>query len=167
MTPKQIAQKHNVTLEFINAQLSIGERVEKEHYSDLPHRRKIALDHLEEIPDYYTRLNKMEEKAKYNPADEQEAELEAPKKPVLPKKKPQPLNDDQRSDAAFEMLKGKPESPAEASSEGEPFQPEVSLQVGSDHSYVVGQSVDLKGSVSAISELPDGQHQVTIKLMDA
>lgn len=167
MNEKELAEKHGVTIESIRAQLKLGLDVEKEHYSDMPHRRKIALDHLEEIPDYYTRLKQMEDKAKYDPAAEQEELNEDPKKPALPKKKPQPLNEDERSDAAFEMLKGKADSPEEASSEGEPFQPEVSMEVESTHAYKVGQSVDLNGIVSGISELPNGKHQVTFKLMDA
>jgi energy-coupling factor transporter ATP-binding protein EcfA2 len=46
------------------AQLAIGERVELEHTKDPAVARRIAEDHLREIPDYYTRLVKMESKAK-------------------------------------------------------------------------------------------------------
>jgi len=38
--------------------------VEKEHTSDTGSAKKIAMDHLDEIPDYYTRLKTMEDKAK-------------------------------------------------------------------------------------------------------
>jgi hypothetical protein len=42
------------------AQLARGLRVEQEHTSNPAIAREIALDHLAEIPDYYTRLAKME-----------------------------------------------------------------------------------------------------------
>lgn len=46
------------------AELEKGVRVESEHTSDPVKAMQIALDHLAEIPDYYTRLKKMEEGAK-------------------------------------------------------------------------------------------------------
>jgi hypothetical protein len=45
-------------------QLAIGTEVELEHTRSRAVARKIALDHLHELPDYYTRLIKMEERAK-------------------------------------------------------------------------------------------------------
>ena len=44
-------------------QLEMGIKVEMEHTTDPLISRKIALDHLKEIPDYYTRLDKMEKEA--------------------------------------------------------------------------------------------------------
>lgn len=45
-------------------QLKMGIEVEKEHMTScLKVVTKIALDHLAEIPDYYTRLDKMESEA--------------------------------------------------------------------------------------------------------
>jgi len=44
-------------------QLKIGIKVEYEHTSKKCISRKIALDHLAEIPDYYDRLEKMEKEA--------------------------------------------------------------------------------------------------------
>lgn len=44
-------------------QMNIGKKIEKEHTSDDSITRQIALDHLIEIPDYYTRLVKMEKEA--------------------------------------------------------------------------------------------------------
>ena len=44
-------------------QLEMGIKVEMEHTSNPVISRKIALDHLAEIPDYYTRLDKMEKEA--------------------------------------------------------------------------------------------------------
>jgi len=44
-------------------ELDMGIKVEMEHTTDPLISRKIALDHLKEIPDYYTRLAKMEKEA--------------------------------------------------------------------------------------------------------
>ena len=44
-------------------QLKMGIDVEMEHTTNPVISRKIALDHLKEIPDYYTRLDKMEKAA--------------------------------------------------------------------------------------------------------
>jgi hypothetical protein len=49
---------------FDSQQLAMGIEVEKEH-TDHPHiAKEIAKDHLAEIPDYYTRLKKMEDEGK-------------------------------------------------------------------------------------------------------
>jgi len=45
-------------------QLRMGVKVEKEHTPDPKKAKEISKDHLEEFPDYYTRLDKMEEEAK-------------------------------------------------------------------------------------------------------
>jgi hypothetical protein len=55
-------------MEINSKQLKMGIAVEKEHLKTITgdkkeKTRKIALDHLKEIPDYYTRLKKMEKKA--------------------------------------------------------------------------------------------------------
>lgn len=63
-SPKEIAAKHNKSIQFINQQLKMGMKVETEHVKDKATAREIALDHLSEIPDYYTRLKKMEQEAK-------------------------------------------------------------------------------------------------------
>jgi hypothetical protein len=44
-------------------ELKIGIEVEKEHTDDLEIAKSIALDHLAEIDDYYSRLIKMEQEA--------------------------------------------------------------------------------------------------------
>jgi len=44
-------------------QLAMGIRVESEHTDDPEIAKKIAKDHLDEIPDYYDRLEKMEDEA--------------------------------------------------------------------------------------------------------
>ena len=45
-------------------QLKMGIEVEKEHTQDEALATKIAVDHLLEIPDYYTRLKDMEKNAR-------------------------------------------------------------------------------------------------------
>lgn len=57
---KEIASLHNVFVDQIESELSMGIDVEKEHTSDESVAKEIALDHLKELPDYYTRLKKME-----------------------------------------------------------------------------------------------------------
>jgi hypothetical protein len=44
-------------------ELAMGIDVEKEHTDNPELAKRIALDHLAEIPDYYTRLDKMEKEA--------------------------------------------------------------------------------------------------------
>jgi polyhydroxyalkanoate synthesis regulator phasin len=45
-------------------QLDMGQKVEMEHTTNKGFSRRIAKDHVTEFPDYYTRLDKMEEEAK-------------------------------------------------------------------------------------------------------
>ena len=61
-TAAQIALKHKVPLEQIKDQLSRGIGVEREHTNKNSVARKIALAHLDEFPDYYDRLEKVEKK---------------------------------------------------------------------------------------------------------
>ena len=63
-TVEQIAKKHRMDVSFIQKQLDIGEPIEHEHTKDHKLAMDIALQHLDEIPDYYTRLKKMEADAK-------------------------------------------------------------------------------------------------------
>lgn len=58
-----IADKHGVAEEQIKEQLDIGRAIELEHTESAVVAEIIALDHLAEIPDYYTRLEEMEEEA--------------------------------------------------------------------------------------------------------
>ena len=60
LSPDAIAKKHGVSVDKINSQLKMGIAVEKEHTSDPKVAREIALDHLMERPDYYTKLKKVE-----------------------------------------------------------------------------------------------------------
>jgi len=63
-TVEQIAKKHRLDVSFIQKQLDMGEPIEHEHTKDHTLAMDIALQHLDEIPDYYTRLKKMEADAK-------------------------------------------------------------------------------------------------------
>ena len=63
-TVEQIAKKHRLEVSFIQKQLDMGEPIEHEHTKDHELAKDIALQHLDEIPDYYTRLKKMEADAK-------------------------------------------------------------------------------------------------------
>lgn len=56
MTLEDIAQKHKVDPLLIQKELIKGIEVEKEHTSSEEEARKIAMDHLAETPDYYSRL---------------------------------------------------------------------------------------------------------------
>lgn len=49
--------------EYNKKELEMGIDVEKEHTNDPRMAERIAKDHLAEIPDYYTRLKKMEDEA--------------------------------------------------------------------------------------------------------
>jgi hypothetical protein len=63
-TVEEIAKKHRLEVSFIQKQLDMGEPIEHEHTKDHELAKDIALQHLDEIPDYYTRLKKMEASAK-------------------------------------------------------------------------------------------------------
>ena len=52
--------KHIDVKTFPKKQILMGKEVEKEHSDNPKQAIEIAKDHLAELPDYYTRLNKME-----------------------------------------------------------------------------------------------------------
>jgi hypothetical protein len=54
------AKKHNVDIEALKKQLEKGIKSESEHTDDPKVAEKIALAHLDERPDYYDQLDKME-----------------------------------------------------------------------------------------------------------
>jgi hypothetical protein len=58
---EDIAKKHNTSTERVEKQLKRGIKVEMEHTTDKNEAEHIALQHLAERPDYYTRLKKVEE----------------------------------------------------------------------------------------------------------
>jgi hypothetical protein len=57
---EDIAKKHKVPLDTLKKQLKKGIKIEIEHTTDKGEAEIIALHHLDEIPDYYDRLIKME-----------------------------------------------------------------------------------------------------------
>ena len=62
-----LSYKNNFTEDDADPEeLKMGLSVEMEHTNNKAISKKIALDHLSEIPDYYTRLRKMEEEAGRN-----------------------------------------------------------------------------------------------------
>ena len=61
---EQIAKKHRMDVSDIQKQLDMGAPIEHEHTNNKKLAVEIALQHLYEIPDYYTRLKKMEASAK-------------------------------------------------------------------------------------------------------
>lgn len=61
---EEIAKKHNVDVSLIQRQLKMGEKVEREHTQNLKLARNIALQHLDEIPNYYSKLKKIESSKK-------------------------------------------------------------------------------------------------------
>jgi hypothetical protein len=56
------AKKHNVDIEILKKQLEKGIQVEKEHTKDEKTAEKIALAHIDERPDYYVQIDKLEKK---------------------------------------------------------------------------------------------------------
>lgn len=59
-TAEDIAAKHGVTVDEINAQLEKGTKVEMEHTDNADTAREIAMDHLMEDPAYYDKLAAIE-----------------------------------------------------------------------------------------------------------
>lgn len=55
-----IAVKHKVGVEELTKQFLIGFKKEKEHTKDEKEASEIAMDHLSEDPEYYTKLKKVE-----------------------------------------------------------------------------------------------------------
>ena len=63
LSVKDIADKFGVSVSEIEKQLRMGIKVESEHTNSQTTAKEIAMDHLSEMPDYYTRLDKMEKEA--------------------------------------------------------------------------------------------------------
>jgi hypothetical protein len=80
------AKKHNVDIEVLKKQLEKGIQVEKEHTKDEKTAEKIALAHIDERPDYYDQLAKVEKQ----PVAESHFEIgqhviyHGPKNPITP-----------------------------------------------------------------------------------
>jgi hypothetical protein len=61
LTPEVIADKHEVNLSMIENELKKGVKAEMEHTSDKATAMEIALDHLAEMPNYYSKVPRMNE----------------------------------------------------------------------------------------------------------
>jgi len=105
------AAKKGLTPDEVNPeQLEEGEDVEMEHTDDPDVAQRIALDHLTELPDYYTRLAEMEEEGKKElglPEEEDEEEEEPETEDVAEflRENPSPSDDefhDWAEDEGFE-----------------------------------------------------------------
>jgi len=59
-SPEEVAKKHKVSLDKIMQQVKMGTKVEGEHTTSKSGARITALQHVDEFPDYYTRLKKVE-----------------------------------------------------------------------------------------------------------
>jgi hypothetical protein len=64
MSPKDIADKFDVTTKMVKNQINKGKKIESEHTDDEEKQTEIAEDHVSEFPDYYDRIEKMEKEAK-------------------------------------------------------------------------------------------------------
>jgi len=63
-TEREIARKHGVSVKYVIRQAEIGSTVEREHVTSHDEAYGIALQHLDEFPDYYKHLLAMEKKLK-------------------------------------------------------------------------------------------------------
>jgi hypothetical protein len=61
---EDISKKFDFDIDKLKKELESGTKVEMEHTDDKSKAKEIAMDHLAEMPDYYTRLEKMEKDAK-------------------------------------------------------------------------------------------------------
>ena len=61
-SPEELAKKHKVSLNKIMQQVKVGTKVEGEHTTSKSGAKITALQHVDERPDYYTQLKKVEKK---------------------------------------------------------------------------------------------------------
>ena len=80
------AKKHKVDIEVLKKQLEKGIKVEKEHTKDEKTAEKIALAHIDERPDYYDQLAKVEKQPvkESHFAIGQHVIYHGPKNPITP-----------------------------------------------------------------------------------
>jgi hypothetical protein len=74
-SPKELAIKHEVPISQIKKQIKKGIEIEKEHTKDEKLATKIASQHIDELPDYYDRLSKVEKNNSKDPVSLLEKEL--------------------------------------------------------------------------------------------
>jgi len=60
LTAKEIADEHDLPVSKIKKQLKKGQKVEKEHTKSKETAKKIAKDHVFEVPNYYDKLKAVE-----------------------------------------------------------------------------------------------------------
>jgi hypothetical protein len=129
-----MAEQKGVTEKDVDAvQLAMGVKVEAEHTDDPAKANQIALDHLSEIPDYYTRLKKMEDGAK----------ADKPKEDAMQTKSATPLEAAQPAKipvTTAEPTQGKETDATRITTEGDP---------------AVGKPVDIDKDISAEVKLKD------------
>jgi len=63
LTKKDIANKFNIDLSELEKEIKMGIEVELEHTDSKETAEEIAMDHLTEMPDYYSRLKIMEKES--------------------------------------------------------------------------------------------------------
>jgi hypothetical protein len=63
-SPQEIAKQHKVPLETVMMQVKMGTKVEGEHTTSKSGARITALQHVDELPNYYTKLKKVEKSVK-------------------------------------------------------------------------------------------------------
>lgn len=61
-TKKEIANKFKIDSSELDKEIQMGIEIELEHTESKEMAEKIAMQHLIELPDYYTRLKKVEKK---------------------------------------------------------------------------------------------------------
>jgi len=88
-------------------QLVMGIKVEMEHTDSIEEAKKVALDHLAEIPDYYTRHSKMEKGAEKSEKKEIKEEKETKKAPKKKKDAPKPSHTTTKMVNALPVKDGK------------------------------------------------------------
>ena len=59
-SPQEIAKSHKVSLQSIMKQVKMGTKVEGEHTTSKSGAKITALQHVDELPNYYTKLKKVE-----------------------------------------------------------------------------------------------------------
>jgi hypothetical protein len=63
LTKKDIADKFDIKVSELEKEIKMGVKIELEHTDSKEMAEEIAMDHLTEMPDYYTRLKDMEKES--------------------------------------------------------------------------------------------------------
>ena len=151
-------------MDFDPKELAMGLEIEKEHYPDMAHRRKIATDHLKEFPDYYTRLTAMEKEAEKESPNHEKKEAASKAKPESKEKE----GEEDRVDKAFKTWRSTAsESLASKPVADEPYHPTISLDKEGECEHKIGDECELKfkAHVHEMSKTDKG-HRVTYKLKE-